>query len=114
MRNTELSISTARDMLDHAWTRRHGRSETTKRPSTTIAPRSQRDECDTCCPATPMLPFLLDLVSEKHDRPVRELEPVIRSVLHERGFFDGGDRTEGQRDDVDEQVDVVIDVLEKL
>jgi len=113
MRDSGLPISTARDMLDQAWSRRHGRSETPKRAAT--AARGHRDEeCETCCPASPMLPVLLDLVAEQHDRPVRDLAPVIRSVLHERGFFDGGDRGVEHNDDVEEQVEVVVDVLEKL
>jgi hypothetical protein len=62
-----------------------------------------------------LLPHLVQLVDDLHDRPIEALEPVIRRMLMEQAFVDdNGDAvmTEDERAQINEQVHWLVRILE--
>lgn len=60
---------------------------------------------------------LVEMVAAAHDRPVRELEPVIRRVITEQSFVDecGDTVMDGQgKEVIERQVQVILRVLESV
>lgn len=80
-----------------------------------------RDDASSCalapevCPLLWLVPEFLNLVLEEHDRPIHELEPIIRRLIDEADFVDeNGDTTIGattHRREVDEQAKLVVAML---
>ncbi|MFW6059161.1 MAG: hypothetical protein ACODAQ_03215 [Phycisphaeraceae bacterium] len=69
------------------------------------------------CPPQSLLPVLVELLDEAHDRPVAELEPVVRELVAERNFVEesGDPVMEGRQAEVMKlYVAVYLRVLERL
>lgn len=69
------------------------------------------------CPVNWLLPDLLALIAENHDRPVRELQPMIRRLIEEHDFFDdaGDSMVETDRDElIDDYADLFVKALERV
>lgn len=65
------------------------------------------------CPVVWVLDDLLDLMAEFHDRPVQELRPMIRRLIHEKTCLDNMEPT-SHRQSMDSQVDLAVEVLENV
>lgn len=97
----------ARELYDQEW-QRHRRT-----PRAAAGP----DPSLQVCPVGWLLHDLLRLIAEGHDRPVRELEPMIRQLIVEKNFCDEtGDvcLDDQQRRSIDDYVDVLVRVLERV
>ena len=71
----------------------------------------------TFCPVVWVLHDLMQLVSECHDQPVRQLEPAIRRIILEQESADvhGDDVVDAlSQARVERHVNAVIDVLEQI
>lgn len=83
-----------------------------------------RDDASSCalapevCPLLWLVPEFLNLVLEEHDRPIHELEPIIRRLIDEADFVDeNGDTTIGATThghEVEEQARLVVAMLMEL
>jgi len=70
------------------------------------------------CPLLWRVPDFVSLIAQEHDRPIGELEPIVRRLIDEADFVDeNGDTMIGTAthdQEVDEQAKLVIAVLEEL
>ena len=66
------------------------------------------------CPAGWLLPGLLRLMAEHHDRPVNELRPMIRHLIEEHQFAGHAAIDLRQQDLNDQCIDALVRVLEQV
>lgn len=92
----------AQDMLVHKW------QELTRSRGT-----SRCSGVHEQCPVVWVLDDLLDLMAEFHDRPVVELRPMIRRLIHEKTCLDNMEPSQHSQS-IDKQVDLAVDVLESI
>ena len=100
----------ARELLEHEWQRMENAGA--------LHSRNGNVAHSMClCPPVWLLPDLLAMVEESHDRPVRELTPTIRRMILEHNFVDAiGDGLieSDEQARVERLVQVLVKVLEKV
>jgi len=107
----------ARQFFELEWKRNNKRRNTTRYSRGVDEYGYSQNQTDETCPVSWLLPELLELVSEDHNRPVLELEPVIRRVVLENEFVGacpGVVVNEHHDDIIDLTVKMIVRSLEKV
>ena len=105
-------IRCARQMLEEEW-RRAAKHARASQPE----PRCSEGEMTSLGESVglDLLPDLLEMVAEHHDRPVHHLAGTIRHRIIEHHFIDeSGDSCHDAWTRVDLEVDILINALERL
>lgn len=110
MNATGLLETIARDLFEREWEEEH-------RKHTSAYSSSRRRYCVLPQSTLWVIPDLIHMVAESHNRPVRELSPMIRRLIAEQNFADDcGDPiiNADRESQIDLQVKVVLRVLEQV